>query len=238
MVDWYPKNKEELTKILDLFLRKSNIKINKEIHGLIVPHAGYMFSGTIAGNAYSVIKDKEFKKAIILSPSHYTQIQGIYSHNNDFLETPLGKINITKNNFKKIDLSKEHAINNQLPFIQKIGIKETLPLMVGKISLKEANEIAESLLRFEGVLIVSTDLSHFLNYDDCIKKDKTTIRLIEDLDKTLIDIDNSACGIYPLMIIMELCKIKKYKPKLIIYKNSGDITGIKDSVVGYCGIVF
>ena len=169
---WYPKNKDELNKALDEYIKQAPKKEPPSIHGIIVPHAGYEFSGAIAGKAFSLLPKS--KKAIILAPSHYVAFQGLTSLNS--IETPLGKIKITKNNYKKLDY--EHAIDNQVPFLQKLGYNEVLPLVVGQINENEAKEIAEKLSKERGIFIISTDLSHFLPYKEAVKIDKQTIKII------------------------------------------------------------
>lgn len=243
-MDWYPAGKKELNEILDKFLNlKDKLRItSKEISGIIIPHAGYEYSGQIAGKAYSLLKNKRNNLAVILAPSHYFPLREIAMHNQSAWQTPLGNIKIAKTrlDFTKIDISKEHALDNQMPFLQKLGFAEILPLLVGEISGEEAKKIAEELSKIKNaVFIISTDLSHFLSYDKAVKKDAQTIEAIENLDsEKLLGIENSACGIFPLIILVELCKIKKLKPKLLEYKNSGDITGDKSSVVGYASLFF
>lgn len=237
---WYPQGAAELNEVLDEFIKQEFKAKAGKINGLIVPHAGYAFSGEIAGNAFSLIRDKKITKAIILSPSHYIPLSGTASHNQTDWKTALGKIKVTGSKFKKADISQEHAIDNQIPFLQKLGFKEILPILVGKISEIEAKQIAEKLLKIKGaVFIISTDLSHFLPYSKAVKKDRKTINAVISLNSGEIQaIENSACGIFPLLILIELCKLRNWKPKLVEYKNSGDITGEKSSVVGYASFVF
>jgi hypothetical protein len=233
MNEWFPAEKGELENALDSFLSKdSGIKV-KDVHGLIVPHAGYSYSGEIAGKAFSLLKGRNIKKAIIFGPSHYQTFNGISSL--DKFETSLGKVNIPKNDFNKIP--HEHSIENQIPFLQKLGINEILPLAIGHINVQEAEEIAKQFLNENAIFIFSTDLSHALEYNEAIKKDKMTIDIIANLrEYQLQNID--ACGLYPLLILFKMCKIKGWKPRLIEYKNSGDITGDTVFVVGYAGFVF
>jgi hypothetical protein len=238
---WYPLQKEKLIEVLDSYLKEDLIKKHKtqRAHGIIVPHAGYEYSGEIAGKAYSYIKG--WKKAVILSPNHYFPLNGVVSHNDPEWQTPLGKVKIIKNNFRKANLTQEHAIDNQIPFLQKLGIKEILPLVIGEINEKETHIIAKQLEDYsqDCVFIISSDLSHFLDYSSATARDNLTIKAIEKLDsKKLKKYENSACGIFPLLILIELCKIKGWKPKLLEYKNSGDITGDKDKVVGYASLTF
>ena len=152
--------------------------------------------------------------------------------------TPIGKIKLFNIGFQTSDIEKEHSIKNQVPFLQKIGIKEIMPLMVGEIIDEQARLVANKLSKLDAIFIFSTDLSHFLHYDNAKQIDKNTIKIIENLD-----IDNfqnlDACGYYPLMIMFHLCKILNVKPKLIEYKNSGDVTGDKlHGVVGYASFIF
>lgn len=235
MPDWYPSQKQELVRMLDSFLSNApKIKINQnKIHGLIVPHAGYAYSGEIVGKAFSILKNKKIKKAIVFGPSHYTAFTGIASL--EKFETPLGKANISNNSLDKIP--REHAIDNQIPFLQKLNIKEILPIAVGQINAEEAEKIARQFLKENAIFIFSTDLSHFLEYNEAIKKDLVTIDMITNLKESEIE-NLDACGFYPLLILFKMCKIKSWKPKLIEYKNSGDITGDKTSVVGYASFYF
>jgi AmmeMemoRadiSam system protein B len=235
---WYPQNKRELDKILDGFFSKEEFRENKEnIHGIIVPHAGYAYSGQVAGKAYSILKQIKPKKAIILSPSHYFNLNGAVTHNDEFWTTALGKVKIIENSFRKAKIKEEHAIDNQIPFLQKIGVEEILPLVISNINLEKAREIAEKIKDFKGIFIVSSDLSHFHPDNEAKILDRKTIKTIENLDsEKLKDID--ACGFSPILVLMQLCKIKGWKPKLLEYKNSGDITGDKERVVGYCSMIF
>ena len=242
MYNWYPQNKKELNQVLDEFLQGEA----KKIHGLIAPHAGYEFSGEIAGKAFAMLKKNKKIKAIVIGPSHYIGFTGIRAIKN--IETPLGKVKIMKHNFNinGCGIHKnpqevfiyEHSIENQIPFLQKLGFKEILPLVIGEINKEQAKEIAKEISKIkDSIYIFSTDLSHFFPYDTAVKKDKETIRIIENLDfKNQDKID--ACGKNALMILMELCRLKKYKPRLIEYKNSGDITGNKSEVVGYTSFSF
>lgn len=234
-MEWYPKDKKELNNLLEKFLKiKNKNGIAKVIHGLIVPHAGYSYSGEIAGEAYRLLKSSNQKKAMIIAPSHYIPLRGILSPKQSVWKTPMGEIKIIDYGFKKADISQEHAISNQIPFLQKLGFNEIIPIIIGEINSQEARIIAKQISDFKGIFIISSDLSHFLPSKQAVKKDKETIKAILNLDsEKLLSIENSACGIFPLLIIIELCKIKGWKPKLITYKNSGDITHDEKRVVGY-----
>jgi len=233
VVNWYPADKEELNSVVKKYL-SAKTKNQKEIQGIIVPHAGYDFSGAIAGKAYSLLKGKKYNKIIILGPSHYKGFFGVQAL--EKIKTSLGVVNIEKNDYEKAGY--EHSVQNQIPFIQKLFPKaKILPLVVGQINLDFAEQIAKELTKEKVLFVVSTDLSHFLPYEQAKDRDKRTIKIIEKLNfKSVKDLD--ACGIFPLLIGMKICELKGYKPKLIEYKNSGDITGDKSSVVGYASLWF
>src|SRR4030043_703409 len=103
---WYTQNKKELEEELDRFLSQKPNK--REIHGLIVPHAGYKFSGEIAGKAFSFLKKEKKEKAVIIAPSHYTTLKGILTSNKKEWYTPLGKISIFNEKFDEGDIEREH----------------------------------------------------------------------------------------------------------------------------------
>jgi MEMO1 family protein len=237
---WYPEDKQELDNFIEESFRQ---KIDEEtslkkIHGLIVPHAGYEYSGTIAGKVFSLLKNKNFERAVILGPSHNVYLSGACTSNLGEWYTPLGKINLFNRNFPVGNIDKEHSIKNQIPFLQKLNFKEIMPLMIGKITNEQSLEIAKNISKIENcAFIFSTDLSHFYPYDKAVISDKRTIDIIQNMDIENFKFVN-ACGYFPLLILMHLCKILKTKPHLIEYKNSGDIIGNKGAVVGYASFVF
>jgi len=248
-MEWYPSLPEKLKQDIESYLsqaekdekvqeiKNSLKKEDKDLHGLVVPHAGYDFSGSVAAKAYSLIKDKGFKKAIILAPSHQAIFRGVASVHK--LETPLGEMPIIKNNYSPG--SYEHAVDNQIPFLQYLGIEEVMPLVIGQVSISEIESIAKEILNKKDektIFIVSTDLSHFLSYKRAQTIDKTSIKTIESLKDNPEDID--ACGRAALLIIMEICRQKNWKPGLIEYKNSGDTMPSigKEKVVGYASMFF
>jgi len=234
---WYPNEKESLEEEVEEFLNQRTNKGIKKITGLIVPHAGYEFSGSVAGRAFSLIKNQKISRAVILGPSHYFPLEGVLTTDKTKWETSLGKIKTFNTDFKPEKIEQEHSIDNQVPFLQELGIEEILPLVVGEITNEQAEEIAQKLSKIPALYVFSTDLSHFFPYEQAIKKDKETIKLIEKLDlKNFYKID--ACGFYLLLIMMHLCKIKKTKPHLIEHKTSADVTGEKENVVGYASFFF
>jgi len=235
---WYSQNKKELQNQINEFLTLPNIQLPKKINGAIVPHAGYIYSGSVAGKAYAVLSKFKPKKAIILAPSHYIPLQNAYTHTKSNWQTPLGTIKVSQiPSLPKLDISEEHAIDNQIPFLQTIGVNEISPIIIGNINESQINSLTEKIKDFKGIIIVSTDLSHFLPYSLAKTQDNQTIKAIEELnDKDISKID--ACGIYPLLVFMKLARLNDWQPTLLEYKNSGDITNEKNQVVGYASFIF
>jgi AmmeMemoRadiSam system protein B len=239
---WYSENKKELENFIkNCFNQKLDLKgVSKQINGLIVPHAGYSYSGNVAGKAYSIIKNskEKAKKAVILGPSHYIYLNEAVTYNQNSWPTPLGEIKTFNSGFRVLNIKNEHSIDNQVPFLQMLGLKEILPLMIGDITFDYAKETAKKISMIKNaVYIISSDLSHFLKYEDALEIDKKTIEIIENINKKEFrKID--ACGIFPILILFELCNILNTKPKLLEYKNSGDVTGEKSQVVGYASFYF
>ncbi|MFW6283431.1 MAG: AmmeMemoRadiSam system protein B, partial [Minisyncoccales bacterium] len=261
-MNWYPNNKEEIEREIKEYLEKpkeKEIKNTSKIHGIVVPHAGYEFSGEIAGKAYSLLKEKNFTKAIILGPSHYEAFKELKLMDKTKSPlSPLGKIEFIENSEinQYETLEYEHSVDNQIPFLQYLNNEiKILPFVVGNLSQENLKKISQKIVNYldkDTILVISTDLSHFLKYEKAVEKDHKTIEAIKKLDsEKLIRIENSACGIFPLLILFEMCKEKnkkkkeneeKWNPKLIDYKNTGDI--IPDlkyenqGVVGYASFVF
>ena len=249
MVMWYPQNAEELRAMINTFvnqkIKKSAFPLTQNIHGLVVPHAGYVYSGGVAGKGFGLLKSNKQKKgspshlrqkAVVIGPSHYARFYGVRVMED--IKTPLGSVEIIKNDFDKLH-AEEHSVKNQIPFLQFLGINKVLPLVIGEIDKSEAEEIAKILIeKYKDCLFVfSTDLSHFLVYNEAVEQDKKTIGIIENLDFSKFS-ELDVCGSFCLLIMMHLCKLKGWKPRLVEYKNSGDVVGDKSSVVGYASMVF
>lgn len=244
MFSWYPTDRFELEKeVTSLLRQKLSVKTPKSLNGVVSPHAGYQYSGKIAGQAYALLRNYYLDKkldpniAVIIGPSHKMVFKGAITFSQKFFRTPLGELKIAKSEFDGTEIEREHSIENQMPFLQVLGFQEVVPIMVGGIDWTQAAEIAKKIAKINAPYIFSTDLSHFSNYNEAVEKDKKSLHLIENLDKKYFN-EVDACGLTPLMVLTELCKIKKTQPKTLGYENSGDVTGIKTGVVGYASMYF
>lgn len=234
---FYPSNKEMLIGVVNGFLKDARKRAVKgKIKAVIVPHAGYIYSGIVAGACYRLIKG--FDKVIILGPSHNVNIEEPFSDSSDSWETPLGSVSVER--FFSIKASsevhrKEHSIEVQLPFLQKVlGKFSFFPIALNYFD----EELVLKLKKIDALIVVSSDLSHYLSYNSSVKTDRKTIDYILKLDFDSFADKGDACGNAGIAVLLKLAKERKWKPVLVDYRNSGDTSGDKTRVVGYAGIVF
>jgi len=265
---FYPGEREELSQMIDEFLENAKVpKIEGEIFGILVPHAGYIFSGPVAAHCYKAIQGKNFGAVILIGDSHYEYFDGVSVWDRGEWETPLGRVKVDEELAKEImNFSKrffvkdsahlfEHSLEVQIPFLQKVLKNfKILPLIFGSED-KDWKELAKAILKSmekKKILVVaSSDLSHYPPYEIAQKADKRTIEgilssdpekfkeKIETLEKLFPDVDTFACAQDTIKTILEISKNLKGKAKLLNYQNSGDtIYGEKSQVVGYSAIAF
>lgn len=217
---------------------------DKEVKALIVPHAGYMYSGFTANLAYRNIK-KMPKRVIVLGPSHRVPFEGFSIGGYESYETPLGDIEADKNymNFlrTKFDFAniehKEHSTEVQFPFI-KHYFPDTKIVEIIYSHNANLDEMIEAILKDkDNLLIVSTDLSHFYTQEKANKLDSYCIKGIEEFDIKILE-NGEACGMQGVASLLRVVKKTSLHVKSLDYRTSGDITGDKNSVVGYYSAIF
>ncbi len=239
---FYPKDETELKKMINSFLKNKfdSKKINGKLKALIVPHAGYIYSGIVAGIGYSLLKESKKENIILFGPSHYAYLEGAFGFSGTWI-TPLGKTKINSADLPIILNDKEHSLEVQLPFLETVISSSKLtitPILYGDISSEELADIINTEKNEDSVLVASSDLSHYLSYDIAKKTDSNTIKLILDLDFEKFNLEADACGKIGIGALIILAKKNNWKPILLDYKNSGDTKGDKNSVVGYTSIAF
>lgn len=239
---WYSNDKKELAKEIDGYLKEAD-DYNLDVKAVVVPHAGIGYSGKIAALSFKQLHD--FKKVIVLGTAHTYPLENASMTDVDYYATPLGNVKVCgnvkgKDILKKVDEAhvKEHSIEIELPFLQRV-LNDfcIIPVIVGKVNTTAFTEFLEKNLDEETVIVVSVDLSHFHSYEEAKELDNYSISSILDMNSGNIknsEIDSP----YAVMSVIELAKKKGWSAKLLDYKNSGDITGDKSSVVGYSAIVF
>jgi len=235
-----------LTDVLQ-YLAAARANLSIQPKALIVPHAGYIYSGPVAASAYKLLEavSTRIRQVILLGPSHRVALNGVATSDANFYETPLGKIKINRdfctgaeqlsfvhqNNLAHKD---EHSLEVQLPFLQTVlDDFELTPLVVGDCN---SDDIASLLTLFfdadDTLFVISTDLSHFHDYATASHKDQLTSAAIEALQSDKISYDD-ACGRNPLNGFLTLARQKQLNIKQLDLRNSGDTAGDKNRVVGY-----
>lgn len=245
---FYPDDSFELKKMVEKFLNKATLEKNidiEKIKALIVPHAGYIYSGPTAAVAYrylSTIKNKS-EKIILIGPSHQIPIDTFVFTNLKYWLTPLGKVellpppkNCTINN---LAFEYEHSLEVQLPFLQKILPSfKILPILINEINKSE--KLAQFLLSIidpQTIIIVSSDLSHYYPLEMAEKIDNETHQAILSLDVQKIK-NIEACGQAGILTLAFIAKEKQWEPHLTSYQTSFEESKDANSVVGYGSYIF
>jgi len=214
---------------------------------IVAPHAGYIYSGSTAGLAYALLRPFAdiIRRVVLLGPCHRIAVRGLALSGADAFATPLGPIALDKQAAALIeDLpqvgtfeathSEEHSLEVQLPFLQEVLSDFSLvPLVVGAATPSEVAEVLERLWGGpETLIVVSSDLSHYLDYETARRIDGQTCRAVESLDGDAIG-DEQACGRIPLKGLLLSAKRRGMRVETVGLCNSGDTAGDKFRVVGY-----
>jgi MEMO1 family protein len=254
---WYPGDPQQLTQEIRRYLSQvQDAELGGSLQALIVPHAGYMYSGGVAAHAYKLLQQRPFERVIIVAPSHRAYFQGASIYNLGGYRTPLGVVPLDREIVDQLMAqsesiqyvpqadAQEHSLEIQLPFLQvTLGDFRLTPIIMGEQSLENCKNLANAIsnvCRGKDVLLVaSTDLSHFHPYDEAKRLDQIVIERLKEFDPIGLDAalrrgECEACGGGPVMsVLMAAQALGATKIKILHYANSGDITGDKRGVVGY-----
>ena len=247
---FYPADVYQLEKDVKGYLQMQAPSLTKRPHILVVPHAGYMHSAQVAAKAYQQLLPfgSEIKRVILVGPAHRVPVKGAALSSAAKFKTPLGEVPTDKNltdflaakpGFVYNDRAHkdEHSLEVQLPFLQKVLKKFTiLPILYGQMEAETlAADLAPLLKQNDTLLVISADLSHYLDSDTAKKVDSTTAQMVEQglpLD------EHQSCGAIGINTAMILAKKEGLCPRLLDMANSGDVSGETNSVVGYAAWVF
>lgn len=247
---FYPAEAQHLKEAIDHLLVEAKPHHFKP-KALIVPHAGYIYSGAIAASAYaclSAIAD-EIKHVVLLGPAHRVAMQGIALPKVEVFETPLGRVTVDQalvaaiTHLPQVIVSTEahtmeHALEVQLPFLQRVlGDFTLLPLVAGMATGEEVAQVLEQVWGGDETLIViSSDLSHYLPYPAAQRIDRATVQTILQMRQPITH--EQACGSIPINGLLIAARKYHLTPYLLDLRNSGDTAGSRDRVVGYAAIAF
>ena len=247
---FYPADVYQLSDMVDNYLQQAQSGNTQRPHIIIVPHAGYQYSAQIAANAYKKLLpfQKEIKKVILIGPSHYVALKGVALSPSKSFKNALGNIQIDDEitkilstfegfSYNEAAHKKEHSLEVQLPFLQKILSNFTIvPLVYGQVEPQILADALKPFIKRKDVLVViSADLSHYLDYDTAKIVDGVTIDMVE---KSQPLEEHQSCGAIGINAAILLSKYGNLHPRLIDMANSGDVTGGKDRVVGYASWIF
>ena len=265
---FYPADQRLLrSQIMDLLNAPSSSHVGL-VRAIIVPHAGYSYSGEVAALAYREIRDRNIRRVIVISPSHRDYFNGVSVYSGELYRTPLGDIevdrefcralaehceiaNISDKGHKPSAGSQfgEHALEVQLPFLQcALDTFKLVPLVMGQQDLGTAAQLGLALSRLsdevETLLVASSDLSHFHDYEKARNLDLSFLEVLQHFDYfTLSHLLDSgeieACGGGPVMTALIASEnLGASECRLLSYRNSGDVAaGTRDRVVGYASAV-
>lgn len=266
---FYPTNKDELEAMIDNYLNEASPPETQDnIMGLMVPHAGYVYSGPVAAYGYKKLIGQDIETVIIIGNSHQEYFDGISVYPEGYFRTPLGDIEVDSSLAKKLIGSnnkifykesthvQEHSIEVQLPFLQKVLKNfKIVPILMGSESTELSKILSDALknnIDSKTLIIASSDMSHYPSYEDSNYADNKVIEAIltgkvENLEKTLSDLskENIAnavtflCAEGSVKTLMLLAsEIGANNINLLKHANSGDTAGDKSQVVGYSAISF
>ena len=255
---FYPETHTELTAFIKhLAGRVKQTPIHFPPHtslkALIMPHAGYIYSGVTAAHISLVLKENQFKRVIVMAPDHRVGFKGGAISDVAAYETPLGLIPLNQdaamlrsNNhlFQAIPASDrlEHSVEVVLPFLQYFLKKfELIPIVLGQDSdlADRVSAALDPLIDQNTLLVASSDLSHYLSYQEAVARDRETINMILNLNAgKLLTRENAACGRIPILVVINMARRHGWQPMLLHYSNSGDTAGDHSRVVGYAAIAF
>lgn len=272
---FYPADPQQLTTMLDGFLSQAvPPALNGPLVALVSPHAGYPFSGPVAAYSYALLRRRKFTRVVVIAPSHYETFAFASIYDGDAYSTPLGQVPIDKAFAAKlvtasslIQLSGkghgqvqgqwEHAVEDELPFLQRVlGDFKLVPIVMGDQSYQASRTLGVALAKaiaqegpnpggeFNTLILASSDLSHYHPYDDAVSEDHKTLNAVEGWDYFNLSLNSErriweACGgaeIVAAMIAAE--RLGANRATVLKYANSGDTTSDKSRVVGYGAVAF
>ncbi len=249
---FYPQDDRVLrTQVAEMLSTAVPLEVVPAPKAIIVPHAGYIYSGPVAASAYAALAPlrSSVRRVILLGPTHRMAVPGFALPAAQAFMTPLGAVAVSRPDWlalqERDDVivddrphALEHSLEVQLPFLQMVleGF-EVLPLLVGDASDEAVAEVLESLWGGpETLIVISSDLSHYHPYQHAKRCDRATVDQVLAL-KAGLD-HGQACGATPVNGLLLAARAHLLHPHLLDLRNSGDTAGDRASVVGYTSIAF
>lgn len=247
---FYPGRPEALSAEVDRLLSSASPPpVSGRLRALIVPHAGYVYSGPIAATAYALPRSLRgsVRRVVLLGPSHFVPLFGLALPDADAFQTPLGQVPLDREAMDRIAAlpqvsthaaahAREHSLEVQLAFVQRVlGEVPLVPLAVGRTRPDEVARVIDALASDDSLVLVSSDLSHYLPYMRARDVDRDTAVRIVALEPVG---SADACGAWPVNGLLAWARGRGLRVTLLDLRNSGDTAGGRDQVVGYGAFAF
>jgi AmmeMemoRadiSam system protein B len=234
---FYPADADQLRATVERLLKDAPGGTRPK--AVIAPHAGYVYSGAVAASAFRRVVDAPVFRVVLLGPSHFVALRGVALPAAHAMRTPLGDIPVEDAPLPRQPRAhvEEHSLEVELPFLQ-VALRSfaVLPLAVGDATPEEVAAVIEQLWGGdETLIVVSSDLSHYLPYADAQRADAASAKEILALGRLVPD---DACGAAPVNGLLLAAKHRGLRAELIDLRNSGDTAGDKKRVVGYGAFAF
>ncbi len=239
--------RSEVAQLLLAARMKSEGPSTRGPKALIVPHAGYVYSGPVAASGYALIEPGRgsVERVVLLGPSHRVAFRGLAASPSNAFRTPLGDVPVDREAVERVCAlpfvearadahAHEHSLEVHLPFLQQtLGAFRLVPIVVGGADKDEVRQVLDLLWGGpETLIVVSSDLSHYLEYDAARACDASTARKIEAMDSARLGPDE-ACGQVAVSGLLDAARARGLVVRRIDLRNSGDTAGSRAEVVGY-----
>ncbi len=249
---FYPSDPDELRRDVRQMVATADSGLIHSPKALIAPHAGYIYSGPVAGTAYAQLAAvaDQIKRVVLLAPSHRVAFRGIAYSSAELFRTPLGDIKVDMDGLTMLQnlpqvheldqaFTSEHSLEVHLPFLQEtLSNFKIVPMVVGDVEPAAVAEVLERLWGgSETLIVISSDLSHYLDYDTARRIDAETTSAIETLQPDKLS-HNQACGRTPVSGLLLAAQQHNLQVTTLDLRNSGDTAGPRDQVVGYGAYAF
>jgi len=249
---FYPAEPARLSRMVDSFLAEAKPQTSVRPKALIAPHAGYLYSGPIAGSAFVHWSDagKTVRRVVLLGPAHFVPFEGLALSHAETWATPLGDIAVDRATIAQLATlpqvsfldeahEQEHSLEVELAFLQRLLADFTIvPVVIGDADPDQVSEVIERLWGGpETAFVISSDLSHYFDYATACGVDRATAAAIEALKPEDIQ-PHQACGRRAIQGLLQVARGRRMRVARADLRNSGDTAGRKDRVVGYGAFTF
>jgi AmmeMemoRadiSam system protein B len=219
---------------------------------IVAPHAGYVYSGAVAGRIYARLKPARdrIRRIVLLGPAHRVAFRGLALSSAQAFASPLGYVNVDRAAVEQVQFlpqmcvldaahALEHSLEVHLPFLQQtLGEFSIVPIVTGAVRPAQVREVLTRLWGgAETLIVVSSDLSHYHEYREAQELDRATSQAIENFDVEAIKTEH-ACGHSAINGLLLTARGKGMSVRTVDQRNSGDTAGARDSVVGYGAYAF